>query len=247
MTILLYALALISGYLLGSISFTRILGRWFAPGEDLSITEVRMSESGDPFQMRSVSATSLAFRKGPKAGCLVSALDMLKAAIPVLAFRVLFPGTDYYWLAAAGSVMGHNFPVYYKFKGGRGMSPLYGGLLVIDWLSIPITTVAGMLLGIFVFRDMFAAWTFGVPLLIPWMILRHKSPESILYSVLVTVFFFAAIYPELKDHLDKRRTGETEKVDIKEFFSGAGNMFVRRGGKGGDADESEEGKSIDHA
>ena len=229
MNVLLFIGALLLGYLIGSLSFTRILGRWFAPGEYLSTTEIRMSDSGEAFQMRSVSATSLAFRKGPKVGCFVSILDMLKAAIPVLIFRYAFPGTDAYWLTAAGAVIGHNFPIYYGFKGGRGMSPLFGGLLILDWLAIPLTTFTGMFLGIFVFRDMFAAWTFGVPLLIPWVIYRFPGPIPLVYSVLVTVFFFAAIAPELKDHLRNRREGKTEPVNVGNFFSGASNMFVNRG------------------
>ena len=225
------AIALISGYLLGSISFARILGKWFAPGEDLSMTEVVLSESDDAFEMHSVSATSLAFRKGPRVGCLVSILDMLKATIPVLVFKIAFPELEYYWFTAAGAVIGHNFPIYYGFKGGRGMSPLYGGLFVIDWLAIPITTVAGMLFGVFILRDMFAAWTLGVPLLVIWMAYRYQSPIPVFYSILVTIAFSAAIYPELKDHFKNRREGTTEPVNVKSFFSGASNMFVRRGGR----------------
>lgn len=230
MNIILYVFALLTGYLFGSISFTRILGKWFAPGEDLSTTEVRMSAEGNAFRMHSVSATSLAFRKGPKAGCLVSLFDMAKAAVPALIFQAGFAGEDFYWLAAAGAVLGHNFPVYYRFKGGRGMSPLYGGLLVIDWLAIPATTTAGLVLGVVLFRDMFVAWTAGVPLLIPWMAWRHGSPISILYSVLVSASFLIAIYPEFRDYLDLKRSGEASQASLKEFFSGANNLFVRRGG-----------------
>jgi glycerol-3-phosphate acyltransferase PlsY len=225
------AIALISGYLLGSISFARFLGKWFAPGEDLSTTEVVLSESGGAFEMHSVSATSLAFRKGPRAGCLVSILDMLKATIPVLVFKTAFPEMEYFWFTAAGAVIGHNFPIYYRFKGGRGMSPLYGGLFVIDWLAIPVTTVTGMLLGVFILRDMFAAWTLGVPLLIVWMAYKYRAPVPVVYSVLVTIAFLVAIYPELKVHLKNRRDGSTEPVNVSNFFSGASNMFVRRGGR----------------
>ncbi|MGD8621560.1 MAG: glycerol-3-phosphate acyltransferase [Anaerolineales bacterium] len=246
MNIFWFVLALISGYLLGSISFTRILGKKVAPGEDLSVTEVQMGQSQSKFQMHSVSATSLAFRKGPKIGCLVSLLDMLKAAVPVLGYRLAFPGADYYWLAAAGSVIGHNFPIYYRFKGGRGMSPLYGGLIIIDWLAIVVTNVVGMLLGVFVFRDMFATWTLSVPLLIPWMIYRHGSPIAILYSILVTVAFFVAIYPELKDHLANKRAGTDADASVGEFFTGASDLFMRKG-RQENPDDDEILKEIDGA
>jgi glycerol-3-phosphate acyltransferase PlsY len=156
---------------------------------------------------------------------------MLKATIPVLVFKTAFPEMEYFWFTAAGAVIGHNFPIYYRFKGGRGMSPLYGGLFVIDWLAIPVTTVTGMLLGVFILRDMFAAWTLGVPLLIVWMAYKYRAPVPVVYSVLVTIAFLVAIYPELKVHLKNRRDGSTEPVNVSNFFSGASNMFVRRGGR----------------
>jgi glycerol-3-phosphate acyltransferase PlsY len=224
-----FLLALVIGYLMGSISFTRILGRWLAPGEDLSVTEFKMSESSKPLTMKRVSATSLAFRKGPKAGCSVTILDMLKAAIPVFVFRYYFPNTDYYWLAAAGSVLGHNYPIYYNFKGGGGMSPLFGGLLIIDWIAVPAITLGGMVLGIFVFQDLMAAWLLGVPLLIPWMIIRHQTPISIAYSILVNVFFIAASYPSIKDYLELKRSGETPEAGIKQMFKEAKKVFMKNG------------------
>ncbi len=227
MNVLSLLFALILGYSSGAISFTRILGRWFAPGEDLSVTEIQPVEDGPVFRMKSVSATSLAFRKGPKAGCLVSILDMLKAALPTLAIQQLYPGTELYWLTAAAAVVGHNFPVYYKFKGGRGLSPLYGGLLVLDWVAIPGTTLAGMALGLLV-GDMFIMWIGSIPMLLIWVILRQGTWIPLLYAVIVNVFFWAAIMPELRDHLENRRQGNVEKIDLGRFFDGARELF---GGK----------------
>jgi glycerol-3-phosphate acyltransferase PlsY len=226
--------AILVGYLLGSISFTRILGRWFAPGEDLSETEIKMREDRPSFQMKSVSATSLAFRKGPKAGCLVSILDMLKAALPVLAFRLYAPGMGYEWLCAAAAVVGHNFPIYYRFKGGRGMSPLYGGLFVLDWLAIPGTTIGGMVLGL-ILGDMFLMWLGAVPLLLVWMIVRFGTPVSIVYAIIINVAVWLAIMPELKIHLENRRQGKVEKISLSNYFRGAGRMFSGRA-KSGNSD-----------
>jgi glycerol-3-phosphate acyltransferase PlsY len=237
MNVLSLMFALILGYFSGAISFTRILGRLFAPGEDLSVTEFQATEESPVFRMKSVSATSLAFRKGPKAGCLVSILDMLKAALPTLTIRLLYPGTDLYWLTAAAAVVGHNFPVYYKFKGGRGISPLYGGLFVLDWLAIPGTTLAGMVLGLLV-GDMFIIWIGSIPMLLLWVILRQGTLIPILYAVIVNIFFWAAILPELRDHLENRRQGNVEKIDIARFFGGASEMFSGKMPDGPAADTS---------
>ena len=205
MSFITVGLALLIGYFSGAISFTRILGRWFAPGEDLSET----------------------IFQGPKAGCLVSILDMLKAALPTLAIRLLFPGTELYWLTAAAAVVGHNFPVYYKFKGGRGMSPLYGGLFVLDWMAIPATTLAGVILG-FMVGDMFLVWIGSVPMLLLWVIFRHGTLIPILYAVVVNIFFWAAILPELQVHIENRRSGNVERTSLRNYFRGAGELFSGR-------------------
>jgi glycerol-3-phosphate acyltransferase PlsY len=51
-------------------------------------------------------------------------------------------------LAAAAGLIGNNWPVYYRFKGGSGISAIYGGLLVIDPLAILVSAAGGLLIGL---------------------------------------------------------------------------------------------------
>jgi len=220
-------LVALGGYLIGSISFTRIIGKRVAPDEDLSYTEVSFGDEGESFAMRSVSATSLSFRKGPKVGCLTSILDMLKAILPTLAVLLYFPEQDYHLIATAAAMAGHNFPIYYNFQGGRGMSTLYGGLLLIDWLSIPITFIGGALLGALM-RDMFLIYTSGILFLIPWLWYRYESLPYVLFAIAVNVLFWVAIRTELRDHLQRKRTGQTGKIDFKQFWIRARAMWLQR-------------------
>jgi glycerol-3-phosphate acyltransferase PlsY len=229
----------IGGYLIGSISFTRIIGKRVAPGEDLSHTEVSFGEEGKSFTMRSVGATSLTFRKGPRAGCLASLLDMLKAILPTLIIKLYYPEQIYYLIVAASVMAGHNFPIYYRFKGGRGMSSLYGSLLVFDWLSIPITFVGGALLGGLLLRDMFMAYTSGILFLIPWLWYRFESIPHLLFGLAVNIFFWVAILPELKDHIENRRAGTAGKVDFKQFWSVASSMWLKKRAQKVEADSEE--------
>lgn len=224
LTALLVALG---GYLIGSISFTRIIGKRVAPDEDLSQTEVSFGDEGKSFTMRAVSATSLTFRKGPKVGCLASLLDMLKAILPTLAFKLYYPEQEYHLIAAATVMAGHNFPIYYRFKGGRGMSSLYGSLLIIDWISIPVTFIGGTLVGVLM-RDMFMIYTSGILFLIPWLWYRFDSIPHLLFGVVVNALFWVAILPELKDHIENKRAGMEDEVNFKKYWELARSMWLKR-------------------
>jgi glycerol-3-phosphate acyltransferase PlsY len=210
------ALAAMIGYSLGAVSFTRIVGRFCAPGSDMGDAEIPISGSDKTFHLRSYGATSVRAKAGARYGCLTSILDMIKVTLPALALRLLYPESLYFLILAACGVAGHNFPVFYKFKGGRGFSPLYGGLLVIDWLAIPVITLFGLMAGFWMTRYAFVAY-FGVTLtLIPWFWLRFDDSAYLLYALTVNALFWIASLPELKMYLAYTRAGNlTGPADSK--------------------------------
>ena len=140
---LLLALAL--GYLLGSIPFGLVLTRLAGKGD------VRDIGSGN------IGATNV-LRTGSKplaAATLI--LDCLKATAAILLARQLWPATDNF--AAAGALVGHLYPVWLRFKGGKGVATLLGVLIGLQfwwgaaiyalvWLGllllVRISSVAGM-------------------------------------------------------------------------------------------------------
>ena len=103
-----------AGYLLGSLSFARLVARWAAPGEDISSTMIKIEGASRDFELKTISATSLSARSGPRAGCTVSLLDMAKVALPMVALNTwLLPEQPAAMLIlAAGGVLGHNYPLY---------------------------------------------------------------------------------------------------------------------------------------
>ena len=107
-------LAGVIGYLLGSLSSARLIGNLAIPEEDISKTEIDVPGSEQKLVMSAVSATSISMRAGPQFGCLTSILDMIKVAVPCLAFKVWFPGVPYFLIVAALGVVGHNWPLYYR-------------------------------------------------------------------------------------------------------------------------------------
>ncbi len=111
--------ALAGGYLAGSIPFGLLLTALAGAGD------VRKIGSGN------IGATNVlrTGRKGLAAATLV--LDGAKGAVAVLIAGLW--GPDLALLAGLGAVLGHLFPVWLKFKGGKGVATTLGVLLAVDW------------------------------------------------------------------------------------------------------------------
>jgi len=140
---MLFALAF--GYLLGSIPFGLLLTRLAGKGD------VREIGSGN------IGATNV-LRTGSKAlAALTLVLDCLKATAAILLAQQMF-GAYAGYFAAAGTMIGHLYPVWLKFRGGKGVATFLGVLIAllpiaalvyaVVWLTllatIRISSVAGM-------------------------------------------------------------------------------------------------------
>ena len=138
-------LALVTGYLLGSIPFGLLLTRWTGRGD---IREIGSGNIGATNVLRTGS-------KGLAAATLL--LDLAKGAAAVLIAQRLWPDAVNY--AAAGALLGHLYPVWLRFKGGKGVATLLGILIPLFWqaalvyallwfgllLFLRISSVSGMI------------------------------------------------------------------------------------------------------
>ena len=115
-----YAAALMFGYLLGSIPFGLILTRL------AGTPDIRSIGSGN------IGATNVlrTGRKGLAAATLLG--DALKGTVAVLVMYRIW-GKDHAILAGLGAFLGHLFPVWLKFKGGKGVATYIGILLALAW------------------------------------------------------------------------------------------------------------------
>lgn len=147
MDLLPLALAAVVGYLLGSISFTRIVGRIKTPGIDLTATTISVPQTGERFDVRGLHASSLMGRASWPWRLLVVVLDMAKAGVPTFAFSQLYPESAAYAVAFAAAVIGHNWPIYHGFLGGFGISSIIGGVLAIDPVALLVTIPIGVVVG----------------------------------------------------------------------------------------------------
>lgn len=124
-------LVVIISYFCGNISFARIISK--AKKDDIT----KMG-SGNP------GSTNILRNYGAKFGILNLALDMFKGFVPSIVTFYIFGG-DYVMLYIAGisSMLGHIYPVVFKFKGGKGIATMLGMFLA----SNPIATLTSIGIG----------------------------------------------------------------------------------------------------
>jgi len=167
MTHVFFPLAIIAAYLLGSIPFGLLIAK--AHGKDL-----RSIGSGN------IGATNVSRALGRKWAYVCFVLDVLKGLIPMLAAMFIAKPdsviTLWLWLAVGcAAILGHIFPIYVKFKGGKGVATSFGVALGL-W---PYFTVCAL----------FFAVTWVVVVLI-W---RYVSLASIAASVTIPLVLIVAI------------------------------------------------------
>ena len=163
-------LIIIISYLLGSIPFGFLLTKIFLK------KDIRDIGSGN------IGATN-ALRTGSKLiGYSTLALDILKAVIPVIFVKVYF--IEYLYVASLCVFLGHVFPVWLKFKGGKGVATYVGILFCLN-----------IYLGI----------SFGVVWIVTFLIFKYSSLSSLLGSLSIpitnffifkeeTIFFFIIMF-----------------------------------------------------
>lgn len=170
-TILIYILIFLCSYLIGSIPWGFLIGRLYG-------VDIRKVGSGN------IGATNVTRSLGKLPGRICFFLDLLKGFLPVLAVSMMLrrqyfedPEQFAQIIAAASAVLGHMFSVFMKFRGGKGIS-----------------TIFGVLLG-------FSPWSFlaaGIVWVLVFLISRYVSMASIaacaVLPVAATLFTMTEVY-----------------------------------------------------
>jgi len=126
---MIWELALVAvAYLLGSIP-SALLVVWARTGKD-----VQREGSGN------VGATNATRIGGPAAGVVVTAMDVVKGALPVGAMTVLNPEGGWVAATAVAAIVGHCYPVWLRFAGGKGVATAFGAFVVLA----PVPALIGL-------------------------------------------------------------------------------------------------------
>jgi acyl phosphate:glycerol-3-phosphate acyltransferase len=189
---------LLFGYLMGSIPFGWIIGKIYN-------LDIRKYGSGN------IGATNAYRTLGLAAGLSVFILDMLKGSLAVLAAIIMSNDPLIVILTGLMAVVGHIFPVFLKFKGGRGSAVGLGVLLVIApeiFAAVMILVVVIVALTRYVSLASIAG-SIGVAAAMYFM---HKPPAYFWATVIIAVLILIRHIPNIKRLINgtERKFGEKE-------------------------------------
>ena len=214
-----------AGYLIGSVSFTRVVGRIARPDLPLDSTPLSWRD-GVGITSDDVSATTLEVSAGRRLGVTASVLDIAKAIVPVAVLRHVAPHQRYDLVCAVAVMVGHNRPVFHGFQGGRGTSVVLGSLLVIDPLSIPASIAIGQAVGVYVVRDVLFAqhmgWFVALPL---WFAARGRR-DLVLYALAANVVRWVVSIDEIRQWWPLYRSGELRTREFHEAIERTHMGFI---------------------
>jgi glycerol-3-phosphate acyltransferase PlsY len=206
---ILWIVAAFAGYFIGSISFARVVAHVVNPAADLNQARMTKAETGEEGTVSGIGASTASVALGKKYGGLVALLDILKAFIPVLLLRLFFPDQVYHFVYSILCILGHNYPIYYRFQGGRGLSPMLGSLLAIEPIGLVVCMLLGTLIAILINLPHIALMLW-FPLLALWGWLVNDNLTLVAYAFVLLVVFMIAEIPEIRLAMQYRKQGRMD-------------------------------------
>lgn len=153
---------------------------------------------------------------GAKAGLITFLGDLFKAIIPMLLVRYLiFPDTEYTELLTLytgfGVVLGHNYPFWLKFKGGKGIAATAGVMLAFDpWIAIPAVLIFGLSVGVTRYVSL---GSLLISTLFPiWVAIIHSGN---IHMLVVALIFMASAFYKHKSNIKRLMKGTENKIGQK--------------------------------
>ena len=207
-----YIIVTIIAYLLGSISFSVIISKKMA---GFDVREKGSGNAGTTNVLRSV---------GKKAAVITLILDVLKGVLAVLvayiAGNIVKEGVDKALLIQIAGllvIVGHTFPIFFGFKGGKGIATALGVLLITNWNIGLICLVFALV--VMALTKMVSLGSISAAILFPVLILfmPHTAylvdGNYIIYSILIAVLVVFNHRANVKRLLN----GTENKLDFKKF------------------------------
>jgi glycerol-3-phosphate acyltransferase PlsY len=198
--ILKIVICLLLGYIFGCFSTGYVVGK-------MNKVDIRKYGSGN------VGTTNALRTLGAKAGALTLIGDALKAVIPILLVRlVFFKGLDYTELltlyTGLGVVIGHNYPVWLKFKGGKGIAATGGVMAAFDPLIVPIALPLFILI-VAITRYVSLGSLFVAVFFPIWIAIRYPGN---LHMLIVTLVFMILAFIKHRSNIKRLMNGTENKI-----------------------------------
>ena len=188
-----YLIAIIFSYLLGSIPFGLILTKLFLK------KDIRKIGSGN------IGATNV-LRSGNKLiGYLTLFFDILKAVIPVVYIKLNYP--DLIYISSLSVFLGHVFPIWLKFKGGKGVATYVGILFSINLIFGFIFCISWLL--VFILSKYSSLSSLVASLSVPLFIFFTNGEQIIFFIILFVLIFYTH-----RENIKRLKNKEESKSNI---------------------------------
>ena len=188
-----YLIVALSSYLLGSIPFGFILTKIFLK------KDIRDIGSGN------IGATN-ALRTGNKLlGYMTLILDITKAILPVLYVKFNYP--DYIFISSLSAFLGHVFPVWLKFKGGKGVATYVGILFSINFIIGLVFIIVWIIT--FLISKYSSLSSLMASMLVPIYLIIFENYNSIFFVIMFVLIFYTH-----RENVKRLRNKEETKTKI---------------------------------
>ncbi len=190
----LVAMAL-TGYVVGSIACAVFVCR------ALGLPDPRTESSGNP------GATNVLRLGGKGAAALTLAGDVLKGVLPVLLARAVSDSPAVAAAAGLGAFAGHLYPVFFRFRGGKGMATIFGVVAVLSW---PIVLgMAGAWLVVAALSRYSSLASIVAALAAPVLAVVYDAPPAVLAAL---VAMCAMLVTRHRGNISRLLRGEERKI-----------------------------------
>lgn len=200
-------IATVLAYLIGSISFAVLVSKAFG------LADPRTFGSKNP------GATNVLRSGSKKAAIITLVLDALKGYVPVILVQVFGKqfglGDGTLALVALAAFLGHVWPVFFKFQGGKGVATAAGVIFGIDWL-LGLATLATFAIIVFFLRWVSLASIAAAAFAPFFYLLGDRGPWYTSKAVLFSIFVMALVLAvRHKDNINRLLAGTEPKLGAK--------------------------------
>lgn len=180
---------IVTAYLLGSIPTGLLLAKAFAG------VDIRTTGSGN------IGATNVYRTLGRKVGVLTLVGDCLKGLLPVVAAHLLTLSDGYVALIGLAAFLGHIFPIFLRFKGGKGVATALGVFLGVSPLAVGVALL--LFIGIVLIWRYISLASISAAAAMPALVaLFDRNPVIVAMSFLISIIVIIKHHGNIKRLLD---------------------------------------------
>ena len=199
MTVKLILLAVFA-YLLGNISTGTLVAKYIGK------VDIRKTGSGN------AGTTNVLRTLGWVPSILTLLGDVAKGLIPTLIGKV-FLGEAGMLVGALFSVLGHNYPVLYHFKGGKGIATSWGAIIIINhWIALALIATLVVIVAVTKYMSV-ASITAAVEFSVLMVILNWNSPNKMMFIIFALAYTALALFAH-RANIQRLLSGTENKLDF---------------------------------